>query len=39
MSKNHSGYFCYRKKIKKQVDEKQVVFWSEKYAKRAKAER
>lgn len=27
------------KKIKKQVDEKQVVFWSEKYAKRAKAER
>lgn len=38
MSKNHSGYFCYRKKDKKQVDEKQVVFWSEKYAKRAKAE-
>lgn len=27
------------KKIKKTVDEKQVVFWSEKYAKRAKAER
>ena len=27
------------KKIKKQVDEKQVVFWSEKYAKQAKAER
>lgn len=27
------------KKIKKQVDEKQVVFWSEKYAKRDKAER
>jgi len=27
------------KKLKKQVDEKQVVFWSEKYAKRAKAER
>lgn len=27
------------KKIKKQVDEKQVVFWSAKYAKRAKAER
>lgn len=27
------------KKVKKQVDEKQVVFWSEKYAKRAKAER
>ena len=27
------------KKIKKKVDEKQVVFWSEKYAKRAKAER
>lgn len=27
------------KKIKKHVDEKQVVFWSEKYAKRAKAER
>lgn len=27
------------KKIKKIVDEKQVVFWSEKYAKRAKAER
>ena len=27
------------KKIKRQVDEKQVVFWSEKYAKRAKAER
>ena len=27
------------KKIKKQVDEKQVVFWSEKYAKRAKTER
>lgn len=27
------------KKIKKQVDEKQVVFWSEKYAKRAKVER
>ena len=27
------------KKMKKQVDEKQVVFWSEKYAKRAKAER
>ena len=27
------------KKIKKQVNEKQVVFWSEKYAKRAKAER
>ena len=26
------------KKIKKQVDEKQVVFWSEKYAKRAKAQ-
>ena len=26
-------------KIEKQVDEKQVVFWSEKYAKRAKAER
>ena len=26
-------------KIKKQVNEKQVVFWSEKYAKRAKAER
>ena len=28
-----------RKKNEKQVDEKQVVFWSEKYAKRAKAER
>lgn len=27
------------RKMKKQVDEKQVVFWSEKYAKRAKAER
>ena len=27
------------KKIKKTIDEKQVVFWSEKYAKRAKAER
>lgn len=27
------------KKLKKQVDEKQVVFWSEKYAKRARAER
>lgn len=27
------------RKIKKQVDEKQVVFWSEKYAKRTKAER
>lgn len=27
------------KKIKKQVDEKQVVFWSAKYAKRAKTER
>lgn len=27
------------KKMTKQVDEKQVVFWSEKYAKRAKAER
>ena len=27
------------KKLKKQVNEKQVVFWSEKYAKRAKAER
>lgn len=27
------------KKIKKQVDEKQVVFWSRKYATRAKAER
>lgn len=27
------------KKIKKTVDEKQVVFWSEKYAKRAKADR
>lgn len=27
------------KKLKKQVDEKQVVFWSSKYAKRAKAER
>ena len=27
------------KKIKKQVDEKQVVFWSRKYAIRAKAER
>ena len=27
------------KKLKKTVDEKQVVFWSEKYAKRAKAER
>lgn len=27
------------KKIEKQVDEKQVVFWSEKYAKRAKTER
>ena len=27
------------KKIKKQEDEKQVVFWREKYAKRAKAER
>ena len=27
------------KKLKKHVDEKQVVFWSEKYAKRAKAER
>ena len=27
------------KKMKKQVDEKQVVFWSAKYAKRAKAER
>lgn len=27
------------KKIKKQVKEKQVVFWSEKYDKRAKAER
>lgn len=27
------------KKMDKQADEKQVVFWSEKYAKRAKAER
>ncbi len=27
------------KKMDKQVDEKQVVFWSEKYAKRAKSER
>lgn len=27
------------KKLKKTVDEKQVVFWSEKYAKRAKADR
>ena len=27
------------KKSEKQVDEKQVVFWSEKYAKKAKAER
>lgn len=27
------------KKMKKQVDEKQVVFWSQKYATRAKAER
>ncbi len=27
------------KKMKKQVDEKQVVFWSEKFAARAKAER
>lgn len=27
------------KKIKKTADEKQVVFWSEKYARRAKAER
>ena len=27
------------KKFEKQVDEKQVVFWSDKYAKRAKAER
>ena len=27
------------KKLEKQVDEKQVVLWSEKYAKRAKAER
>lgn len=27
------------KKMKKVVDEKQVVFWSEKYAKRAKADR
>lgn len=27
------------KKIKKTVDEKQVVFWSEKYARRAKADR
>ncbi|XCP85227.1 IS1634 family transposase [Roseburia hominis] len=27
------------KKLNKQVDEKQVVFWSAKYAKRAKAER
>lgn len=27
------------RKIKKQVDEKQVVFWSQKYAARAKAER
>ncbi len=27
------------KKMKKTVDEKQVVFWSEKYAKRAKADR
>ena len=27
------------KKLEKQADEKQVVFWSEKYAKRAKAER
>lgn len=27
------------KKIKKQVDERQVVFWSQKYATRAKAER
>lgn len=27
------------KKIKKQADEKQVVFWSQKYATRAKAER
>lgn len=27
------------KKLKKTVDEKQVVFWSEKYAKRTKAER
>ena len=29
----------HERKIKKQVNEKQVVFWSEKYAKRAKAER
>ena len=35
-----SKYPLFRaKKIKKQVNEKQVVFWSEKYAKRAKAER
>ena len=27
------------KKLEKQIDEKQVVFWSDKYAKRAKAER
>ena len=27
------------KKMRKQVDEKQVIFWSEKYARRAKAER
>src|SRR5699024_7829272 len=27
------------KKLKKQVDEKQIVFWSENYARRAKAER
>lgn len=27
------------RKLEKQVDEKQVVFWSEKYARRAKAER
>ena len=34
-----SRYPLFPAKDKKQVNEKQVVFWSEKYAKRAKAER
>lgn len=39
ISKNNPSILCFGQKIKKQVNEKQVVFWSEKYAKRAKAER
>ena len=40
ISQEQSKSLLFRgKKIKKQVNEKQVVFWSEKYAKRAKAER